>query len=110
MKQNREFHDVITGMAQLGEIYLRINGKIQAMYGKMPRLKYEAGKLMALLGYEGTGYDLHALVDTLLKENSSLPVSPGERQLLYRYRTCKYYEYKGTSFLWLCEAGGSNIA
>ena len=50
MKQNNDFHDVITGMAQLGEIYLRINGKIQAMYGKMPRLKYEAGKLMALLG------------------------------------------------------------
>ena len=85
MKQNNDFHDVITGMAQLGEIYLRISGRLKSMYENNPRLRFEARQLMAKMGYEAPSFNFRDLVDSLLKGSVSVPVKKEERLLLYRY-------------------------
>ena len=84
MKKN-EFQEVITGMAQLGEIYLRVSGRIRAAYEKNPKLRFEASQLMTRAGYKTENYDLRKMVDDLLKEPTVIPVEKEERRFLYHY-------------------------
>lgn len=85
MKQKNDFSEVICGMAQLGDVYLRAAGRIRSLYEKNPRLRFEARQLMEKMGYETQPYNLKDLIDTLLKGRASLPVKREDRLLLYRY-------------------------
>ena len=51
MRQRPDLKSVITGMAQLGEIYLRIEAKIHALYAEDPKLFFQAREVMAKAGY-----------------------------------------------------------
>ena len=85
MKQKNDFSEVICGMAQLGDIYLRAAGRVKTLYEKNPRLRFEARQLMEKMGYETPPNNLTDLVDTLLKGTTSHPVKREDRLLLYRY-------------------------
>lgn len=85
MRRNTDVQAVITGMAQLGEIYLRIAAKIRSFYEENPKLRFEANTLMTRAGYETENFDLQNLIDQLLQKSPSVQVPKEERKFLLQY-------------------------
>ena len=85
MKQKNDLHDVITGMASLGDIYLRITARLRSLYEQNPSIRFSARTAMVRAGYAMDEYDLRKMVDQLLHGTSVLPVTKGERTFLYHY-------------------------
>ena len=87
MKAENDLHDVITGMAQLGEIYLRIAGRLRSLYEKNPRLRFEARQMMRKAGYEVDTYPITDMVDAIL---SGRALKRTDRLFLHRYARTFY--------------------
>ena len=85
MKQKNDLHDVITGMASLGEIYLRITARLWSLYEQNPGIRFSARTAMVRAGYTMDEYDLRKMVDQFLHGTSVIPVTKGERTFLYHY-------------------------
>ena len=90
MTENRDLKNVIAGMAALGEIYLRIEGRIQALYEENPALLFEARSLMAKAGYIPQTGNMIELVDRLLSGESALEIARTERIFLKHYADMFY--------------------
>jgi len=84
MEIDKKLDEVIAGMAKLGEIYLRIMGKINAFYKEEPLAKFEAAKIALKLGYSTDSVSIRELVDKeILDGGERLPEEDVE--MLYRF-------------------------
>ena len=89
--EKNDLHNVMAGMAKLGEIYLRISRKVLALYEKDPKLKFEARLLMAKAGYILEKPNMRDLVDDLTGLYDDPKVTPSDKILLREYGE-KFYD------------------
>ena len=83
--ETKELKDVITGLAQLGEIYLRILDRIRTFYASDPKRWFEARTLMAKAGYEMEEPSMEQMVDELLLECAAFQVEDSDKALFYQH-------------------------
>ena len=84
MRQRPDLKSVIDGMAQLGEIYLRIEAKIHALYAEDPKLFFQAREVMAKAGYIEDYPDMNILLEMILSRKGAV-FDRAERSLFRRY-------------------------
>ena len=88
--KNRDLKKVIAGMAKLGEIYLRIEGRIRAFYNADPMLMFEANAVLAKAGYIPQHENMDSLIAQILSKDGIKPLGIGERIFLRHYAKMFY--------------------
>ena len=77
-----EDRKVIAGIAQLGEIYMRISERIQSVYEEHPKLKFQASRLFELAGYTGMNFDISKFLERMEADAGLKELSPEEKKTL----------------------------